>query len=77
MTMTDTTYALHTPESAPERAREALRTLRATVRVIPNLAATMAESPALLRGFLTLRELYATTGLLAQHYIRLSTCQQS
>lgn len=58
----DTTYAVHTTESAPETAAEALRTLQAAVGLIPNLAATMAESPALLRGFLALRELYATTG---------------
>jgi len=63
--MTDTTYAVHTPESAPETAVEALRTLQAAVGVIPNLAAAMAESPALLRGFLALRELYATTGFSA------------
>ena len=57
--MTDTTYAVHTLESAPETAAEALRALKAAVGVIPNLAAAMAESPALLRGFLALRELYA------------------
>ena len=60
--LTDTTYAIHTTESAPETAADALRALQAAVGVIPNLAATMAESPALLRGFLALRELYGTTG---------------
>ena len=59
--MTDMTYAVHTPESAPEMAGEALRSLQATVGVIPNLAATMAESPALLKGFLVLRGLYTET----------------
>ena len=63
--MTDTTYAVHTTASAPETAAEALRTLQTAVGVIPNLAATMAESPALLRGFLALRELYSTTGFSA------------
>jgi hypothetical protein len=48
----DTTYTLHTPEPAPEMAADALRTLQSTVGLIPNLAATMAESPALLNGFL-------------------------
>jgi AhpD family alkylhydroperoxidase len=57
-----TTYTIHTPESAPEHAGDALRALHASVGIIPNLAATMAESPALITGFLTLRELYATTG---------------
>ena len=56
---------LHTLESAPEMATDALRTLQSTVGVIPNLAATMAESPALLNGFLALRELYAQTGFSA------------
>jgi AhpD family alkylhydroperoxidase len=60
--MTDTTYSVHTVESAPEMARDALRRLQASVGRIPNLAAGMAESPALLNGFLALRELYATTG---------------
>ena len=59
--MTATAYAVHTPESAPEMAGDALRTLQAAVGVIPNLAATMAESPALLNGFLALREQYAQT----------------
>lgn len=63
--MTNTRYAVHTTESAPETAAEALRALQNAVGVIPNLAATMAESPALLRGFLALRELYATTGFSA------------
>jgi AhpD family alkylhydroperoxidase len=60
--MTETTYAVHTVESAPELAREALTHLQASVGAIPNLAASMAESPALLNGFLALRELYAKTG---------------
>ena len=50
--MTDTTYILHTLESAPETAADALRTLQSTIGLIPNLAAAMAESPALLNGFL-------------------------
>lgn len=59
---THTTYPVHTIESAPDAAADALRSLHAAVGVIPNLAATMAESPALLKGFLTLRQLYETTG---------------
>ena len=62
---TGTAYAIHTPESAPAMAADALRTLQSTVGLIPNLAATMAESPALLNGFLALRELYAKTGFSA------------
>jgi AhpD family alkylhydroperoxidase len=55
-------YTAHTPESAPVQAAEGLRQLHAAVGLIPNLAATMAESPALLNGFLALRGLYAQTG---------------
>lgn len=60
--MTQTLYAVHTLDSAPEAAGDSMRALKASVGLVPNLAATMAESPALLKGFLTLRELYATTG---------------
>jgi AhpD family alkylhydroperoxidase len=59
--MTHTPYTIHTVESAPGAAADVLRTLRASVGAIPNLAAAMAESPALASGFLTLRELYAKT----------------
>jgi len=48
--MTAASDVLHTPASAPETAAEALRTLQVTIGLIPNLAATMAESPALLHG---------------------------
>jgi AhpD family alkylhydroperoxidase len=59
---TTTAFALHTPASAPPGGDEALRRLHAAVGVIPNLAATMAESPELINGFLALRELYGKTG---------------
>jgi len=52
-------YPVHTPETAPPGAGEALGALQASVGLIPNLAATMASSPGLLRGFLALREIYA------------------
>jgi AhpD family alkylhydroperoxidase len=55
-------YTAHTPESAPVQAAEGLRQLQAAVGIIPNLAATMAESPALLNAFLSMRALYAQTG---------------
>jgi AhpD family alkylhydroperoxidase len=55
-------YVAHTSESAPALAADGLRQLHSAVGVIPNLAATMAESPALLNGFLALRGLYAQTG---------------
>jgi AhpD family alkylhydroperoxidase len=44
-------YRVHTLESAPDKSRAALEGLKKNVGLIPNLAATMAESPVLLNGF--------------------------
>jgi alkylhydroperoxidase family enzyme len=46
---------VHTVESAPEASRPLLAGLAEDVGMIPNLAATAAESPALLAGFDGLR----------------------
>ncbi len=45
------TYRIHTVESAPDKSRPALQGLAEAIGIIPNLAATMAESPVLLNGF--------------------------
>jgi AhpD family alkylhydroperoxidase len=55
-------FQVHTKESATVAGAEALARLQSAVGVVPNLAATMAESPELLNGFLDLRERYAKTG---------------
>jgi AhpD family alkylhydroperoxidase len=47
-------------ERAPERSKPLLRGLHAAVGMVPNLAAAMGESPELLRGFLSVREIYAS-----------------
>lgn len=44
-------YRIHTIETAPEASRNALQKLQANFGLIPNLAATMAESPTLVNGF--------------------------
>lgn len=44
-------YQTHTIETAPEESRPALQGLRQNFGLIPNLAATMAESPVLINGF--------------------------
>lgn len=44
-------YRVHTLESAPEKSTLALQGLKQAVGLIPNLAATMAESPTLINGF--------------------------
>jgi AhpD family alkylhydroperoxidase len=45
-------YRVHTIESAPEGSKPALERLKTTLGLIPNLAATMAESPVLVNGFI-------------------------
>jgi AhpD family alkylhydroperoxidase len=44
-------YQVHTIESAPEKSRPALQGLKQAFGLIPNLAATMAASPALVNSF--------------------------
>lgn len=44
-------YRIHTLESAPEKSKPALQGLKQNFGLVPNLAATMAESPVLLGGF--------------------------
>jgi alkylhydroperoxidase family enzyme len=46
-----TTYPIHTVESAPEASRLALLGLREAFGLIPNLAGTMANAPALVNSF--------------------------
>jgi uncharacterized peroxidase-related enzyme len=51
-------YPIHTLDSAPEDSKPLLRDLQATVGMVPNLAAAMAGSPQLLKGFLAVRDIY-------------------
>jgi alkylhydroperoxidase family enzyme len=44
-------YPIHTIESAPEKSRPALEGLMKSFGLVPNLAATMAGSPALINSF--------------------------
>jgi len=44
-------YPVHTLESAPDDAKQALEGLKQAFGIIPNLAATMASSPTLVNGF--------------------------
>jgi alkylhydroperoxidase family enzyme len=46
-----TPYPLHTVDTAPDRAKQSLEGLRQAMGLIPNLAATMANSPPLLNSF--------------------------
>jgi uncharacterized peroxidase-related enzyme len=53
----------HTIETAPEASRPLLRGLQEQAGFLPNLAATMAESPLLLEAFLTLRSTAARSSI--------------
>src|SRR5260370_6298106 len=44
-------FVVHTIESAPEKSKQPLRGLKQKFGFIPNVAATMAESPVLINGF--------------------------
>ncbi len=46
------TYPIHTPDSAPEQSRPVPQQLQQAFGMIPNVAATMAESPVLINGFI-------------------------
>ena len=56
--MTTTTYPVHTIDTAPEGSRALLKDVRSSLGALPNLAAAMAESPALVRSFFAVREIY-------------------
>jgi alkylhydroperoxidase family enzyme len=46
-----TIYPIHTVDTAPENSKQALQGLRQAFGLIPNLAATMANSPPLVNSF--------------------------
>lgn len=49
-------FSIHDVESAPDRSKPLLRGLKENLGMVPNLAAAMAESPELLKGFLEIRK---------------------
>jgi alkylhydroperoxidase family enzyme len=54
MTATNSPYRIHTIDSAPETSKATLSALKQAFGLIPNTAAVMADSPALLNGFVGL-----------------------
>jgi len=56
-------FPIHTVESAPQNSQKLLRGLKEQVGFVPNLVATMAESPTLLEAFLALRAVAASGSL--------------
>lgn len=59
-------FPVHTNETAPAASRTLLERLRSQIGTVPNLAASMSESPELLRGFLALREIMENGSFKAQ-----------
>lgn len=58
-----TTFTIYTPGNAPAASKAGLDGARAAFGFVPNLQATMAESPELLAGYSTLWGLFAETSL--------------
>lgn len=54
------TFKIHTLETAPEKSKPPLQALNQAFGLIPNLAATMAESPVLVGGYVTLFGMFAS-----------------
>ena len=52
------TYQIHGIDTAPDNSKPLLQGMQTNLGLIPNLAAAMAESPELLKGFLAVREIY-------------------
>jgi uncharacterized peroxidase-related enzyme len=58
-----TQFETHTIDSAPEDSKQALRALEEGLGFVPNLAASMAESPSLVTGFVDFRAPLGNTEL--------------
>lgn len=58
-----TTFTTHTIETAPETAKPLLQAAKKAFSFVPNLLGTMAGSPALLEGYMTLAGIFDKTDL--------------
>ncbi|HEX5084131.1 MAG TPA: peroxidase-related enzyme [Blastocatellia bacterium] len=58
-------FTVHTIESAPEASKPAMQKLKDSVGLIPNLAAVMANAPALIEAFVAVRAAYQSGSLSA------------
>lgn len=52
--MTERSFPMHTAETAPESSRATLAAISGKMGFVPNMLATMAESPAALNGYVSL-----------------------
>lgn len=58
-----TKFTVYTTDDAPEAAKESLKAAKSAFGFVPNLQATMAESPELLAGYSALWDLFSKTTL--------------
>ena len=58
-----TTFTTHTIESAPEASKPILKAAKKKLGFIPNLMATMSESPVMVESYLTMMGLFDKTAL--------------
>ncbi|HET6961642.1 MAG TPA: carboxymuconolactone decarboxylase family protein [Terriglobia bacterium] len=63
MELTSADFKVHSLTTAPEGSVPALRRLEKAVGGIPNLAGAMAESPALIESFISIREILHSKSL--------------
>ena len=56
-------FTIHTLDTAPAPAREALLAVKGRFGMLPNLLAILAESPAALNGYLTVAEAFESSSL--------------
>ena len=56
-------FNLYTIENAPEKSKSLLENAQVKYQFVPNLLASMAESPALLNGYMTLSEIFSKSTL--------------
>ncbi len=54
-------YKLYTETTAPEGARQTMQEVKSNYGFIPNLMATMAESPALLKAYAMISQIFEET----------------
>ncbi|WP_419741075.1 carboxymuconolactone decarboxylase family protein [Ruegeria sp.] len=58
-----TTYSQHTVDTAPEGSKPILSAIKGKMGFVPNLMATMAESPVLVESYMTMMGIFEKTDL--------------
>lgn len=58
-----TTYSQHTVDTAPESSKPILSAIKGKMGFVPNLMATMAESPVLVESYMTMMGIFEKTDL--------------